>query len=246
VNTQDTLHDLVAPYALDALDAADRERFEAHLDDCAGCRRDLAVLQRGADALAWAAEGPEPPAELRERILEQVRGEAQVIPETPAPEAQVIPLRPRRRWVAPALGAVAAAAAVVAVGLGLWGASLSNDLDRERDLSAAQAEALELVADPDARVVQLEGAEGSLIVGQSGRAALVVCGLEPAPSGQTYEAWTIRGTPTPAGLFDAGEGCTPVALEGTVAPGVTVAVTREQEGGVEAPTTDPIFSAQVA
>jgi anti-sigma factor RsiW len=235
VNTQDTLHDLVAPYALDALDADERERFEAHLDDCARCRRDLAVLQRGADALAWAAEGPEPPPELRERLLEQVRG-----------EAQVIPLRPRPRWVAPALGAVAAAAAAVAIGLGLWGASLSNDLDRERDLSAAQAEALELVADPDARVVRLQGAEGSLIVGQNGRAALVVCGLGPAPSGQTYEAWTIRGTPTPAGLFDADEGCTPVALEGTVAPGVTVAVTREQEGGVEAPTTDPLFSAQVA
>jgi anti-sigma factor RsiW len=235
MNSQETLHDLVAAYALDALDPVERERFEAHLDDCAQCRRDLAVLQRGADALAWAAEGPEPPPELRERILEQIRG-----------EAQVIPLRPRRRWVAPALGAAAAIAATVAVGLGLWGASLSSDLDRERDLSAAQAEALEVVADPDAQVVQLQGAEGSLIVGQNGRAALVVCGLEPAPSGQTYEAWTIRGTPSPAGLFDADEGCTPVALEGTVAPGVTVAVTREPEGGVEAPTSDPIFSAQVA
>jgi anti-sigma factor RsiW len=235
MNSQETLHDLVAAYALDALDPVERERFEAHLDDCAQCRRDLAVLQRGADALAWAAEGPEPPPELRERILEQIRG-----------EAQVIPLRPRRRWVAPALGAAAAVAATVAVGLGLWGASLSSDLDRERDLSAAQAEALEVVADPDAQVVQLQGAEGSLIVGQNGRAALVVCGLEPAPSGQTYEAWTIRGTPSPAGLFDADEGCTPVALEGTVAPGVTVAVTREPEGGVEAPTSDPIFSAQVA
>ena len=92
----------------------------------------------------------------------------------------------------------------------------------------------------------LTGAQGSLVVAQGGRAALVVCGLGPAPSGETYEAWTIRGSPTPAGLFDAEEGCTAVPLEEPVLPGTTVAVTREAEGGVEAPTTEPLFSAQAA
>jgi anti-sigma factor RsiW len=233
--TANHIHDLVAPYALDALGDEERSEFERHLDECDDCRQELRRLQDTAASLAWAAEGPEPPAHLRSRILEQVRG-----------EAQVLPLRPRR-WVAPALGAAAAAAACVAVGLGLWGASLSNDLDRERDLRAAQADALDVVGDRGAQVVPLDGAQGSLIVARNGRAALVVCGLDPAPSGETYMAWTIRGTVSPAGAFDAsGDGCTAAPLERTVAPGVTVAVTRERDAKAKLPSTEPLFSAQAA
>jgi hypothetical protein len=149
--------------------------------------------------------------------------------------------------VPPALGAIAAVAAVVAIGLGLWGASLSNDLDRERELRAAQGRALEIVGDIGAQVVPLEGADGSLVVARNGRAALVVCGLGPAPSGEVYMAWTIRGTPSPAGAFDASDqGCTAAPLDHTVAPGVTVAVTRERDPNVQLPTTDPLFTAQAA
>jgi anti-sigma factor RsiW len=233
--TTNDIHEQVAAYALDALDPDERERFEAHLADCKRCASDLAELQETAAVLAWGADGQDPPAGLRRRILESARE-----------EAQVVPFRRRREWVAPALGAVAAAAAVVAIGLGLWAASLSSDLDRERDLRAAEAEALELIAEPNARTVALEGADGSLVVGESGRAALVVCGLDEAPSGETYAAWVITGTPTQAGLFDSAGGCTAVALSRPVTSGATVAVTREPEGPVESPTMDPLFSAKVA
>src|SRR5262245_45222460 len=100
--TTNDIHDLVAPYALDALDAEERVEFERHLEGCRRCQAELLELQEGALALAWAAEGPEPPAGLRDRILESARG-----------EAQVIPFQPRRRWLAPALGAAAAVAACV-------------------------------------------------------------------------------------------------------------------------------------
>jgi anti-sigma factor RsiW len=234
--TANDIHDLVAPYALDALDAQEREEFEQHLEECDRCARDLRELQDTAASLAWASVGPEPPRELRDRILESARG-----------EAQVIPLRPRNRWITPVLGAAAAAAACVAVGLGIWAAMLSNDLDRERDLRAAQNEALAIVGDRGAQVVSLDGAEGSLVVARNGRAALVVCGLDPAPSGETYMAWTIRGSVSPAGAFDAAaDGCTAAPLARTVAPGVTVAVTREQSPDVKLPSTDPLFSAEAA
>ncbi len=232
--TTNDIHDLVAAYALDALDPDERAEFEHHLADCDRCSRELQELQGTAAALAWGVEGPDPPDRLRDRILEQARG-----------EAQVVPFRRRRGWVTPALGIAAAAAACLAIGLGLWAASLSSDLDRERDLSAAQAEALQVVGDPAAKVTPLKGAEGTLVVGSSGRAALVVCGLEPAPSGQTYEAWLIRGTPVPAGLFEASDTCTAVPLDRTAASGATVAVTREPEDGSDQPTSEPIFSAQV-
>ena len=230
------IHELVAPYALDALDAEERDEFERHLAECERCARELSELQESAASLAWATAGPEPPPELRGRILERARG-----------EAQVVPLRGRTRWVTPALGIAAAAAACLAIGLGLLAARLSNDLDHERDLRAAQSRALAIVGDRGAQVVPLDGAEGSLVVARNGLAALVVCGLPPAPSGETYMAWTIRGAPSPAGTFDAaGEGCTAAPLDRTVAPGVTVAVTRERNPDVLVPSTDPLFTAQAA
>jgi anti-sigma factor RsiW len=234
--TANDIHDLVAPYALDALDVDERAEFERHLADCDRCSRELRELQDAATALAWTTVGPEPPPDLRGRILERARE-----------EAQVVPLERRRPWVVPFLGAAAAAAACVAVGLGLWAASLSSDLDRERDLRTAQGRALQIVGDRGAQVVPLQGADGSLVVARNGRAALVVCGLDAAPSGEVYMAWTIRGSVSRAGAFDATtDGCTAAPLDRTVAPGVTVAVTRERDPDAQVPSTDPLFTAQAA
>ena len=219
------LHDLVAPYALDALEPAEREAFERHLDECADCRAQLADLQEATMALAYA-ESTDPPPALRERILEGARSEN---------GAKVIPF-PRRRWLFPATVAAAAAAVVVAVGVGLWASSLSQDLDRERSANAGYARALQLLGG-GAEVTQLSDAEGGLLVAPDGEAALVVCGLQAAPEGKTYEAWVIEGeTPRPAGLFRGGGGCPPVLLDRDVPSGAQVAVTLEPQGGSDQPT----------
>jgi anti-sigma-K factor RskA len=218
-------HDLVAPYALDALDDHERAAFERHLDECERCRTQLQELQEATMALAYA-ESAEPPPALRERILEAARSEN---------GAKVIPFQ-RRRWLFPATVAAAAAAAVVAVGVGLWATSLSRDLDRERSANAGYARALQLLGG-GAEVTQLADAEGGLLVASDGEAALVVCGLQPAPKDKTYEAWVIEGeTPRPAGLFRGGGGCPPVLLEEKVSPGTEVAVTLERKGGAPQPT----------
>jgi anti-sigma-K factor RskA len=107
---QPEIHDLAAAYALDALDPEDRWTYERHLDTCERCRKDVSALREGAEELAHAAEGPEPPAELRERILDAARAE----PRT----ATVVPMR--RRWLFPATAVAAVAAASLAIGLGLW------------------------------------------------------------------------------------------------------------------------------
>ena len=218
-------HDLVAPYALDALEPSERDAFARHLDVGAACWAQLADLQEATLALAFA-ESAEPPQALRERILEAARSEN---------GARVLPF-PRRRWLFPATVATAAAAAVVAIGVGLWANSLSGDLDRERSANAGYARALQLLGG-GAEVTQLADAEGGLLVAPDGEAALVVCGLQPAPKDKTYEAWVIEGeTPRPAGLFRGGGGCAPVLLERDVPKGAQVAVTLEQEGGVDQPT----------
>jgi anti-sigma-K factor RskA len=117
---QSEIHDLAAAYALDALDPEDRWTYERHLDTCERCREDVAALRETAGELAYAAQGPEPPAELRDRILAAARSE----PRT----ATVVPMR--RRWLFPATAVAAAAAAAAAIGLGLWANSLRGGTQR--------------------------------------------------------------------------------------------------------------------
>jgi len=108
--TNDDLHELAAAYALDALDAAEREAYESHLGDCEECRAELASLAGTVGALAYAAEGPVPSADLRSRIVTAARAEP----------PKVVALRPRRtRLVA---GSALAAAAAVGLAIGLWAA----------------------------------------------------------------------------------------------------------------------------
>jgi anti-sigma-K factor RskA len=218
-------HDLVAPYALGALDDRERAIFERHLDECQRCRAQFEELQEATMALAYA-ESADPPPELREWILEAARAE----------NGKVVQF-PRRRWLFPATAAAAAAAAVVAIGVGLWASSLSRDLDRERSANAGYARALQLLGG-GAEVTRLTDAAGGLLVTPDGEAALVVCGLQPARKDKTYEAWVIDGeTPRPAGLFRGGGGCSPVLLEKKVRPGTQVAVTLERKGGATRPTS---------
>lgn len=224
-------HDLLAAYALDALDDDERERFERHLEDCAECTEQLALFREPVAALAYAVEGPVPPKELRDRIIEGARAE---------PRAAVIKL-PRRNWALAAVGGVAAAAAALAIGLGLWANSLSNSLDRERGTKSALVQLLS----ENATANPLIGANGSLIVNRNGRAAILVCGLADAPSSKTYEAWVITGnSPEPAGLFKGGSGCNPVFLTQHVPKNATVAVTLEQAGGATSPTLPIIIRAE--
>ncbi|NEB18827.1 RskA family anti-sigma factor, partial [Streptomyces coelicoflavus] len=47
------LHSLAAPYALDALDGAERVRFERHLERCDRCAAEVRALSEDAVRLAW-------------------------------------------------------------------------------------------------------------------------------------------------------------------------------------------------
>lgn len=48
------LHALLAPYVLDALGRAERERFEAHLVECALCQSELEEFRAATDRLGEA------------------------------------------------------------------------------------------------------------------------------------------------------------------------------------------------
>jgi anti-sigma-K factor RskA len=220
----DALHDLTPAYALDALDADEARRYEAHLARCERCREELAALSEAAGALAYATEAPAPPRELRARILQQAAHE----------RSNVVPLRPR---IVVPLAAVATVAAAVAIGLGIWAASLSSKLDRKEAQLNRQERVAQILAAPGSQKISFS--RGNLVVSPSGEAALVLNRLEDAGSGRTYEAWVAtNGAPKPAGLFQGG-GAVAVPLDQPVPVGATVMVTKEPSGGRATPSSRP-------
>jgi anti-sigma-K factor RskA len=209
-------HDLVAAYALGALDAAERQAFDAHLEGCERCREEAVMLAEAASALAYAPEGPAPPEALRGRLLEAARAER---------GAKVIPF-PRLRQ--PAWIASVAAAACLAIGLGLWATiGTSNSPGR-------------------AQTVALRGVRGTLAVNRAGKAVMDMRDLKAPPAGAFYQVWLIRpgGSPLVDVRVKRGGRRVIVPLARTVGLGDTVAVTIEHRP-VKAPTTNVIISTKV-
>ncbi len=176
---QDLVHDLVAAYALDALDESERREFEEHLAGCERCREELESLRDAAAALAYVPEGPAPPPALRERVLQRVHDEK---------ASNVVPLR--RRVALPAVATVAVVAAAAAIVLAVWASSLSSSLDTKNA-------ALAVLSNTASQRTPL-GTASEVVVAPDGR-AVVVSGLSRAPRGKTLRALGARRQVRPAG-----------------------------------------------
>lgn len=248
----DELHDLAAPYALDALDGADQERFEAHLATCPACRAEVDDLREIAVGLSEGLELAPPPA-LRERLLEQVAAEA--APTAPAaddaapgeastvrslderrtPQHRTGPDRAgrtggaRRWWLA--------AAAAVVVGAGAWGAVevLGQGDPADRIVQAQDARTYEADT-PDGQVSVVASADEDAAV------LRLPGGLAAPPAGQVYQAWWVGadGSARSAGLIaedvvEDGQ----ALLEGGFAGAAAVGLTVEPAGGSQQPTSEP-------
>jgi anti-sigma factor RsiW len=214
----DDLHELSALYALDVLDADERERFEDHLAECEQCQGELASLRDTASSLAFVP-GPQPPLALRDLILEQARAEP----------SNVVSLAARRSLATSVAATLAVAATAAAVGFGIWAATLHHSLSQERS-------ATKILRDPNARRIDVPGTPGQLVVAPSGDAVLSVSLPRPA-KGKTYEAWVANPAVHRAGLFTGGL----VKLTLPVRHGAQVMVTLERSGGVDAPTQQPLL-----
>jgi anti-sigma-K factor RskA len=231
--SSDDIHLLAGPYALDALDDDERERFEQHLSGCDTCRADLEGFRVATGVLARAVAEPAPPS-LQDRVLAEVQR-----------TRQVSPLRGRlsRRWPVRPAALVAAAALVVALVSGALAVDARRDADRLRDLAPLAA----LAQAPDLTSVELVGGPGSTwftYAASHGRGVMVADGLEPPPEHHTYQLWVISGgAPRPVGIFDPNaEGHARLPVEAAPAPGDRLAVTVEPDGGSPLPTTSPVYA----
>lgn len=89
------MHDLTAPYALDALPDEERTAFETHLRECPSCRREVGELGGTVARLAAAWERP-PSPDLRAQVLQRIRTTPQQ-PVTRPPAHSAIPVSTRAR-----------------------------------------------------------------------------------------------------------------------------------------------------
>jgi anti-sigma-K factor RskA len=230
---QATIHDLAAAYALDALDENERQEFEQHLEGCSTCAEELDSLRETASALAFAVEGPAPPASLRESLLARARAER---------PPEVASIRGRRRYALPVVATIAAVAACAAIALGVWASTLNSDLDsKQRTINQIGS----VLSDGDARTIALTPQRGQLVIAPSGNAVLVASGIQPAPNGKTYEAWVVpaKGAPLPAGIFSGGKDSV-LLLNRQVPKGTKVAVSLEPAGGSQKLSGPVLFATQ--
>jgi anti-sigma-K factor RskA len=171
--------DLCAGYALGSLDAADRQRLEAHLaEGCPMCQRALADSSLGVVMLAASAPPATPDPALRARVLAAVHAtpqttsrEAKSAP-PPAldelsdapPRGRAIEMRPRRPSVGFGWMWAAAAAALAVATATSWNAAgrLRAELGTTRGLLVQAQRELEeerrwaaVTNAPDARVAEL-------------------------------------------------------------------------------------------
>lgn len=228
------LHSLIAPYALDALDPAERARFEAHLTQCVNCQSELSGFVATAARLG-DVEGLAPPAGLRERLMSEVSTTRQERP-------TVIALtQSRLRRTLPRL-VMAAAFLVGAVGIGGYVA----ERDTTNDLRADRAAITALMSAADATTTDrtFDGGGHVRLVSsdEADTAYIVATDLPRLDGGKVYQVWVVTGdSPTSEGVFaTSGE----MIME-DIAGADRIAVTIEPKGGSKQPTTAPIATLAV-
>ena len=237
------LHALVGAYALDALDGAERDRFERHLRGCRACESEVRCFAATATALAMATTA-EPPPGLKQRVL----AAAAVTRQSPPAVAKVAAHRrprataPWRPWL-PRLAVSAAAVGLVAAAV-LGGVTVWT----QHQLTTAQAEnqaIAAVLAAPDAQIASARTSAGGIatVVASHSAGSIVFtsAGLQALPPSKVYELWFLGKTARPAGLLPpARAGRTAPVLAAGLAVGDKVGVTVEPAGGSSSPTTTPI------
>ena len=204
--TEDRFEELLGPYLLGELSVEEERELERHLEGCSGCRVELARARQSHDLLRGLAAGG-PPAELKDRVLAQARGE--------------IPARSRGGWRLWVPAAALLAIAILGAGL-LWA------------ITQGSSEGIPLTATVPAS--EGGGEVSGEVEGGNLQIELVVWGMPELRKDEYYELWYAKenGGRISCGTFRARPGGqTTVNLTAPV--GATsypeIEVTREPDDG---------------
>jgi anti-sigma-K factor RskA len=238
------VHTLTGAYAVDALDGEELERFEAHLEECGACRREVEELQATAAQLG-SASFETPPAHLKGDVMAAIDRTRQLPPlPRPRPEedaTSATPLAARRPWHQRLLAPAAAVLALVVIG---QTAIIANMSDRLGSIEAT-APVDDLLGAADLMTVEVDdgGTRARLLASPTmGEGMFVVDGMTPAPGEQDYQLWLITADAAiPAGIVEIVDGHGMQMVTGDIASVVALGVTMEPAGGSSQPTSDPIM-----
>jgi anti-sigma factor RsiW len=244
------MEELLAAYALDAVEPDEGAEIEAHLAECQTCRAEVAAHRETAALLSDSRV--EVPPELWDRLASSISAEAPgELLTLPEREQLSRSDRYRARWrrlVLPyGTGALGAAAAALVVVLALQVNHLNNEvnsLQAGRGLAAAVTAA---VAGPHQEVM-LTSAGGNVdarvIVSDSGNAYWVSSDLPQLTTGKTYQVWSsVQGRLVSVAVIGPDpRHISAFHLDGAVR---RLLVTVEPAGGVPAPTTTPVIQGPV-
>ncbi len=233
--THEQASELLAAFALHALDRDEARVVSAHVRSCAECQRELASLQGVTEQLGSAVRQISPPPGLRNAVLAGI-------------QVRHVMIQLRREW---AVGLAAAAAFLLVVLAGL-GVSLSRHLTALSTRLAAQEQVFALLSAPSARSVSLSGSVTAtarfVYDPNQRRGALVVSDLRDPGRGFVYQLWLIAGTqPESAGVFRPAPGqplVLPLAADFSRYQAVAISVERAPSGAPQ-PTTTPILIAKL-
>jgi Putative zinc-finger len=168
-------------YALGQLEGDERAGLEAHLDGCAQCRAELALLEPVAQMLPHAdparfESAPQPPPELGARIAAVIEGERQ----------QVEKRRRRRRFGGFALGGATAALAAAVLAIFVLGGGGGQPEQQVKFTSLPQGVTIDATLEPHAY-----GTEIRMYVHGIASGTLCTVSLR-GPGGDSYPAGTFR------------------------------------------------------
>ena len=235
--TCEELRDDYATYALGVLDGSELEELRGHLGrHCETCSAGIRDARALVAAMSGAVKLVDPPKRLRSRVIGMV-----------APEK-------RSSWWMWVLAAATALSMALTVHIWMRHQEMHRVFDiaeakwnRQQAELARLNETLALLEDPAAKEVTFgKGARGRVVISPKHGVAFSGQNMAALAPGKTYEMWIIPkgGKPVPAGTFaPSSDGSAlhlqtgPVDLTSTAA----VAVSIEQEGGVQSPTADQII-----
>lgn len=249
--------ELLAVYALDAVDGSERLDLERHVAECVRCSNELDALRGVTSAMGNVSE--QAPDHVWRRISEHLYDDVDSSTTPPfraleSPQALVTPITARRdafsrrAKVFAGVFSVAAAALVATLSFNLIQANnhvsqLTSALGAAGQSAVAAAEAAP--GHVDVTLSNSHVANVAKFVLANGHGYLISSNMSTLSTAQTYQLWGIfNGKPISIGLM----GAKPTNVQFTVASAVTpseLAVTIEPASGATVPTTPIIASGVV-
>jgi anti-sigma-K factor RskA len=261
--TCEQLRELYEPFAIGALDAAERAELEAHLArNCPVCTPGVAQARFVVAQLALAAPEQDPPAALRGKIMDIARAEAAGSRRTTRVE-----MAPRRAWI-PAWAWAAAAILILFASYSLYQSvqmqrqvevvqKQLDDAQREQQRLQQQRanyeKAMAILDAPGTHSMPVKSADEKMPPLQAyiheKMGVVIAANNVPMPTqGREYQLWMVpktgKGAPISAGVYmpDANGGVLTVAPPASnMADIASLAVTEEPMGGSPQPTSKPMW-----